>query len=105
MNRVELEASGEPIGICGLRARDIHDDVEIGFAILARHRRHGYALEAARAVTERAGSALGLQRLAAIVDPQNRASIELLEKLGFERERSIRMTGDGDELDFLARPL
>ena len=34
-----------PIGICGLLKRDTLDDVDLGFAVLARYRGHSYARE------------------------------------------------------------
>lgn len=83
---VELLEGGAPIGLCGLVKRDALEDVDIGYAFLARHRGQGYAFEAAQAVVRHAG-ALGIARLAAITDPRNAASIGLLRKLGMRFER------------------
>jgi RimJ/RimL family protein N-acetyltransferase len=88
---VELhgEGGGVPAGLCGLAKRDWLEDVDIGYAFLARYRGQGYALEAARAVVAHART-LGLARLAAITTPGNVASIGLLRRLGlrFEGYRS-----------------
>lgn len=83
---VELFECGTPIGLSGLVKRDTLQDVDIGYAFLARHRGQGYAFEAAQAVASHART-LGLTRLAAITDPDNAASIGLLHKLGMRFER------------------
>src|SRR5579871_4161960 len=44
---VELKATGIPIGICGLIRRDVLPDVDIGYALLERYWKNGYAYEAA----------------------------------------------------------
>ena len=41
---------GAPTGICGLVKRDGLEDVDVGFAFLARHCAQGYAVESASAV-------------------------------------------------------
>lgn len=74
---------GMPLGMCGLIKRDTLEDVDLGFAFLARHHGHGYAREAAAATLEHARRDHGLTRLAAITDPDNARSIHLLESLGF----------------------
>lgn len=88
---VELLDGGTPIGLSGLVKRDALDDVDIGYAFLARHRGQGYAFEAAQAVAGHART-LGIARLAAITDPENAASIGLLLKLGLRFERFAVLT-------------
>ncbi|NNG22840.1 GNAT family N-acetyltransferase [Telluria aromaticivorans] len=83
---VELLDGGTPIGLSGLVKREALEDVDIGYAFLARHRGQGYAFEAAQAVAGHART-LGIARLAAITDPENAASIGLLLKLGLRFER------------------
>ena len=98
---VKQKASGTPIGICGLIKRDGLDDVDLGYALLPSFRSQGFALEAATAAMTQA-SALGLARVVAIVSPGNAASISLLRKLGFRRERSVRLADDAEELELFA---
>ena len=88
--RVGLKESGEPVGMCGLLKRDWLPDPDIGFALLPRFGRRGYALEAASAVLAHARDGLGLRRVVAITTPENDASIGLLGKLGFRFERMAR---------------
>lgn len=83
---VELLGGGAPIGLSGLVKRDTLDEVDIGYAFLARHRARGYAFEAAQAVARHART-LGIARLAAITDPANADSIGLLLKLGMRFDR------------------
>ena len=83
MYMVELLAQGAavPVGLSGLIKREALEDVDLGYAFLARHRGRGYAFEAARAVVAHART-LGIARLAAITTPGNAPSIALLLRLG-----------------------
>ena len=95
---VERRDNDELLGICGPIQRETLDDVDIGFAFLARSRGHGYAREAAQAVLEHARRDLGLERVVAITLPDNLRSIGLLEKVGFHFERRLSPGGEGEEL-------
>ena len=57
------------------------DDVEIGWRQHADHTGHGYVTEAARAVLDVAWGS-GLDRVIAVVDPDNTASQRVCERLG-----------------------
>ena len=76
---VELKATGQPIGMCGLLKREHLDHPDLGYAFVPEAWGQGYALEAARAALEGAKR----DRVLALVSPANAASIRLLEKLGF----------------------
>jgi RimJ/RimL family protein N-acetyltransferase len=89
---------GTPIGICGLVKRDGLADADLGFAFLSRYRSKGYAVESAAAVLAHAGRVLGLRRIVAITSPDNLGSIAVLEKIGFEFERLIRLAEHDQEL-------
>lgn len=93
-----LKEGSLPIGICGLIKRDSLADVDIGFAFLPRFWSKGYALESAAAVKDFGLNTLGLKRIVAITNPDNQASIKLLEKLGLTFERMIRMSEDAPEI-------
>ena len=94
----ELKDEGVPVGICGLIKRDALEDVDIGFAFLPQFRRQGYAYESAAAVMEYGKRTFGFNRLAAITAPDNYGSAKLLEKLGFNFERTIKLSADGAEV-------
>ena len=102
LNRVALKASDQAIGICGVLKRPTLADPDLGFALLPAYRGQGYALEAARAVLEHARDPLGLERLMAIVNPENKASIALLTRLGFCREDEQVDQPDGSAPDLYA---
>lgn len=94
----ELRAGGLPVGVCGLVRRPYLDDMDIGFAFLEACWGQGYAREAAESVVAYARRALGASRLLAITLPDNRASIALLERLGFAFERAIQPPDDAQTL-------
>ncbi len=98
----ELKDDGTPVGICGLIKRDSLADVDIGFAFLPEFRGAGYAYEAASAVMAYGERALGLNRIVAITSPDNYDSARLLEKLGFDFERMVKLSGDSEELKLFA---
>ena len=89
--QVEIKDSHTPIGMCGLLKREELPHPDIGFAFLPDFWNKGFAYEAAAAVLKDARERLHLDGLLAIVNPDNYASIKLLEKLGFNFEQ---MKGD-----------
>jgi RimJ/RimL family protein N-acetyltransferase len=88
---VELRNAPTPIGMCGLLKREDLPDPDIGFAFLPDYWGRGFAFEAAAAVMKDARKRLKLNQILAIVNPDNDASIKLLEWLGL---RFNRMRGD-----------
>ncbi|MFT4198194.1 MAG: GNAT family N-acetyltransferase [Pseudoxanthomonas sp.] len=104
MLRVELKASGESIGNCGLVRREGLDGPDLGYAFLPAGRGRGYALEAARAVLEEARER-GIGRMLAIVNPDNAASIALLQTLRFGFDRMIVLPGIDHALRLYSLPL
>ncbi|HEU4529900.1 MAG TPA: GNAT family N-acetyltransferase [Steroidobacteraceae bacterium] len=95
---VELRASGEPLGMCGLLKRDYLEDPDIGFAFLPRHTGQGYAQEAAATVIDH-GRALGMRRILAIANQDNHASTRLLHKVGFSLQGRVVPPGEEKELN------
>jgi RimJ/RimL family protein N-acetyltransferase len=99
---VETKANAVPIGICGLLKRDILNDVDIGYALLPEFCSQGYALESASAVMSYAREKLGLKRVVAVTNAANQSSIRLLEKMGFQYERMVRLAPDAPEIKLFA---
>lgn len=64
--------------------------IELGYALGRSHWGQGLAAEAVRAVLGHAFGALELHRVEAEVNPENRASVALLGRLGFTREGHLR---------------
>ncbi len=77
-----FERSGDLVGCCGLRLREL-GVYEIGFHICPSYWRKGFASEAARAVIAYAFDALKADALFAGRHPENEASHHLLVKLDF----------------------
>lgn len=100
----ELKDSGTKIGICGLVKRDSLDDVDVGFAFLPEFWGKGYAIESASAVMAHGKSALGLNRIVAITNPDNHASIKVLEKLGLRFEKMVTLPGESEAIKLFAPP-
>ena len=95
---VESKVHGVPIGTCGVVRRETLPSADIGYALLPEFWGQGFALEAASAVIDYAHEVLKLPPLLAIVSPANARSCRLLEKLGFEFQRMIRLTPEDEEL-------
>lgn len=91
---VELKATRQPAGICGLVRRDYLDDPDLGYAFLPQFTGRGYAVESAAAVLAHARGRLGLPRVLAIVSPDNERSIRVLTKIGLRYERMITPPGE-----------
>jgi RimJ/RimL family protein N-acetyltransferase len=70
----------------------------VGYAFLPPYWSQGYAFEAAAAVLADARDRLRLDRILAIVSPDNVSSIRLLERLGLRFEKTIRLKDDADEV-------
>ncbi|MFF3755776.1 GNAT family N-acetyltransferase [Streptomyces sp. NPDC002185] len=96
---VEILGSGELIGFAGLSVPDFLPEVlpavEIGWRLGRPYWGQGYASEAAHAVLEFALQDRGLDRVIAIAHTGNRASENVMRKLGMvpERETSHPVLG------------
>jgi aminoglycoside 6'-N-acetyltransferase len=82
-----LRADGKVIGQGNLAIEsELHRHASIGWVTHPAHIRHGYALEATRALIDWAFGELGLHRITATVDTRNEASARLAERLGMRLE-------------------
>jgi len=73
---MELKSSGELIGDCGLTWQqvEVRSELEIGYHVLARERRRGYATEGARACLDWGFRHTDSAMICSIVRPANLAS-------------------------------
>jgi [ribosomal protein S5]-alanine N-acetyltransferase len=79
------------IGTCGYYGfHTWHMRAGIGYELRQSFWRKGIMTEALRAIIHLGFKELGLNRIEAVVMPENTASIRLLEKLGFCREGLLR---------------
>jgi len=82
----------ELVGVCGYKGPPADDgSVEVGYGVLPEHRRRGYAVEATRALLERAFAFPAVARVAAETYPHLAPSIGVMEKCG------LTFAGDGSE--------
>lgn len=91
--------SGKLIGRAGLGIADYlgFSEVDLGYLTGKEYRRKGYGEEAARAVLDYASRILELPGLSAYIDRGNKASLGLIEKLGFRREKEFVCKEAGEE--------
>jgi RimJ/RimL family protein N-acetyltransferase len=90
---VQLKEGDLPIGLCGLFRRETLPDVDLGFAFLPGYEGRGYGYEVSSALLDYALTQLKLERITAFCDPENQASIRLIEKLGLRFEKSVQFNG------------
>ena len=95
---VAIEHEGELIGDFGVGWVDDGTEAEIGYTLRREHQGRGFATEAVAAVVERLFSE-GVERITSSLDPQNVASIRVLEEVGFRYEASSRIQIRGGFVD------
>ncbi len=71
------------IGKAGLGTRDECSFPDLGYEIIPKYRRQGYAKEASLSVIDFAKSVLELSKLSLVCDKENAASLSLAASLGF----------------------
>ena len=88
---VVLKESGEIIGDCGLETDTIDEReiVGIGFDFRRSHWGQGYATEAALAVLEHGFSEYGFEEIYGWIDPENKPSQRVAERIGMKVERYV----------------
>jgi ribosomal-protein-alanine N-acetyltransferase len=78
--------SGTVVGDLGFRGPpDDAGTIELGYSVVPSRRRRGYGTEAAAALVAWAHSQPNVRVIAAGCDPNNAASIRILETVGFRR--------------------
>ncbi len=84
---------GRPIGDSGLLKLEEHGWIDLGFRLAPSYWGKGLATEAASAWVSAAFDDFHIDRLTALVHPENVASIRVLEKLSFRYERPDTILG------------
>lgn len=91
---VEEKASGHFIGFAGLKYLPDMEETDLGYRFMRSYWGQGLATEAGTACLKFGFDSLHLQRIIALVLPQNIASIRVLEKLAFKYELEIEADGN-----------
>jgi RimJ/RimL family protein N-acetyltransferase len=99
---LERKEDGKVIGLVTLVRRK-HRKGEIGWALGATYRGHGFATEAASALMTYSFTVLDLHRIEARTNSGNTASWRLMERLGMVQEARLRdaVSRDGEWVDTL----
>jgi len=88
---IERKADRCPIGTCGYHKWSRRDHkAEIGYDLIPFAWGQGYMSEAFERVVEFGFGDMDLNRIEAVVHPENAASLKLLERHGFVREGLLR---------------
>ena len=88
---ITLRETGKLIGDIGLRFPEKETyQVELGVSLDPDYHGKGFASEAMLALLQYAFEVLGKHRVFASIDPINRASIALVERIGMRREAHFR---------------
>jgi len=88
---VRLQDSHELVGDLGVHfPEDMEHQVEIGFTIGPLHQGNGYATEAVTGLLDHLLLTMQKHRVFASVDPRNKPSLALLDRLGMRREAHFR---------------
>ena len=86
---VELKGENKFIGFTGLKYLGDMNEVDLGYRFMQEYWGQGIATESARACVNLAFNRLGLERIIAMVLPENTGSIRVLNKLNFKFEKEI----------------
>lgn len=90
---VELKETGKVIGFCGIKYLPEIDLPEVGYRYLKEYWGGGIGTEAATACVEFAREDLQIEKLIALIIPENIASIRVAEKLGMSKGPLIHIYG------------
>ena len=88
-----LKQEGRLVGFCGLQPLDDLPGVEVGWWLAQDQWGQGLATEAARVAVRDGFERIGLARIVSIAQPQNRASIRVMERLGMRYEGDVKHHG------------
>ena len=102
---VVLKITKLPIGICGLVKRDGLMIPDLGFALLPKYEKNGYATEAAKSILVWAKEKLLLPEVCAITTEINKKSIQVLENIGMSYQEKIVLPANKDNFLLYSKQL
>ena len=81
----------ELIGYCGFFVQRVeqYKEVEVGYRLAAQYWGQGLATEAARSICEYGRKKFNFKRLICLIEPDNKRSIRVAEKLDMKLEKEI----------------
>ncbi len=78
------KGSGAFVGWCGIWQLKETGELEVGYAIARQFWGEGFAVEGGRKMLQYAFETLRPEKIAAVAEPENRASRRVMEKLGMQ---------------------
>lgn len=88
-----LKSTGLIIGFAGLKYLDDLNEVDIGYRFLREHWGKGFATEACRPLMQHGFEILKLKQVIGLVEPDNTASVRVLEKIGLRYVGTLQYRG------------
>lgn len=89
-----LKSENKIIGFSGLKKlTDLGGEVDLGYRFFPEYWGKGYATESGIASLRFGFETLGLEHILAIVDPENKASVHVAEKLDFVADGTVTHFG------------
>jgi RimJ/RimL family protein N-acetyltransferase len=102
---IDRRDTGQTVGQVTLNNGPLFPETELGWLLYKGHEGHGFATEAAVALRDWAFRERGLPTLVSYVDPANRASARVAERLGgLPDPDAPRMAGEEDDIVYRHLP-
>ncbi len=92
------KSDGVKVGSCGLYDRAGVQGIDIGFALLPDFEKKGYAFESVNYLKEMALNDFKLDQISGITSKKNKASQNLLVKIGLKFEKNILLPNETEEI-------
>jgi RimJ/RimL family protein N-acetyltransferase len=89
-NQFAVELGGRVVGAVGVKVDEARGTAQAGYWCVKDARGQGTIPRALRLLCRHAHSRLGVVRIEMVIDPDNRASQRVAEKVGFRREGVLR---------------
>ncbi len=89
--------SGHVVGHCGLLEKDVEGrpEIELTYILVSSTWGRGYATEIGHALKHYGFEEKGIERLIALIEPENRASERVATKIGMRLENEVMRPGGG----------
>lgn len=83
--------TGKLIGRCGIQNRKIQgkEEIELGYLLSKDYWGSGFASESGKAVINYAFHTLQIQRIVAVIEPENYRSVKVAERIGMSKENTV----------------
>ena len=83
-----LRENNSFVGVAGLKHLDQTEDIELGYRYLKEYWGLGIATEASQLLLHYGFQKLKLPQIVAITHPENKGSVNVIEKLGFQYQKN-----------------